>query len=232
MLPQTLIDCYNLESYDSRFQNILLSRFGIFQDSQGLVPAIVDNGGPFYGCFCDDCLPVIMKDIKRKKMKSQFNSSPAGRSERSIDELIGGDDDMDIENESVDAENDDSLDVDGREEMEYEYTDRPPMYAIANGNFIGHLPDRFQDLSRSEEATISLMIICIYLSTIVSSHMTVINTQPYIIKNPDPVLRSIPASTAGSVRVAMVGAFTEEKTARVSIKFHKSIYHTFWNHVL
>ena len=209
MLPQTLIDCYNLESYDSRFQNILLSRFGIFQDSQGLVPAIVDNGGPFYGCFCDDCLPVIMKDIKRKKRKSQFNSSPAGRSERSIDELIGGDDDMDID-----------------------YTDRPPMYAIANGNFIGHLPDRFQDLSRSEEATISLMIICIYLSTIVSSHMTVINSHHYIIKNPDPVLRSIPASTAGSVRVAMVGAFTEEKTARVSIKFHKSIYHTFWNHVL
>jgi len=216
-LPDVLSNCYNLSDFDSRLNNILLSKYGIFQDRQGIVPAVIgaNNGDPLYGCFCNDCLPVIMKDISKKKIylnrRRKTNEVDPAESDNSIDEDSAIDDDEDSTAHKADL-----FGVAADEQPMYEYTDHPPMYAIANGNFIGHLPERFQDLSRSEEAAVALMVVCIYLSTIVSSHMTVINSHHYIIKNPDPVIQNVPASTTGTVRVAMVGAFTEEKEAKVS----------------
>ena len=218
-LPPSLIDCYSLERFDDRLADILLSKYGIFVDSEGFLPATIASGrncnDSLYGCFCDDCLPVIMQDVKMTKIAKGSGRSHNDQNNVSLNDCEDSkcsDDEISVD-DVVDAmSTDDTIDT---QEPTYKYTDKPPIYAIANGNYIGHLPDQFQDLSRSEEAAVALMVVCIYLSTIVSSHMSVINSHHYIIKNPDPVIRCIPASTAGTVRVAMVGAFTEEKEAKV-----------------
>ena len=70
-LPPSLIDCYSLERFDDRLADILLSKYGIFVDSDGFLPATIASGrsnDSFYGCFCDDCLPVIMQDVKTTKI--------------------------------------------------------------------------------------------------------------------------------------------------------------------
>jgi hypothetical protein len=60
---------------------------------------------------------------------------------------------------------------------------QPPLNAIANGNWIGYLPHKFSTISRTEEQTVSLMIVCIYVSTVIGSGNKVLNSHHYIIKN-------------------------------------------------
>ena len=84
LLPQTLADCYSLSHFDRKLKGILLSKFGIFQrahdddendDTHIYIPAnpgVVSSRGrsrnePLYGCFCDECLPVIMEPVKKKR---------------------------------------------------------------------------------------------------------------------------------------------------------------------
>ena len=251
LLPETLADCYSLSHFDQKLKGILLSKFGIFQrahdddendDTHIYIPAnpgVVSSRGrsrnePLYGCFCDECLPVIMEPVKKKRVKKQkprmkTKSSNDNSSDNGADIALdyddetkanGDDSDGFSDNEAAFDEAVENMDTAGDDQEnatpEYRYTNDPPINAIANGNFIGHLPKEFEDLSRSEEAAVALMIVCIYLSTIVSSKMTVVNSHHYIIKNPDPMIRNVPASVSGTVRVAMVGAFTSENEAMVS----------------
>ena len=173
--------------------------------------------------------PVKKKRVKKQKSRMKTKSSNDNSSDNGADIALdyddetkanGDDSDGFSDNEAAFDEAVENMDTAGDDQEnatpEYRYTNDPPINAIANGNFIGHLPKEFEDLSRSEEAAVALMIVCIYLSTIVSSKMTVVNSHHYIIKNPDPMIRNVPASVSGTVRVAMVGAFTSENEAMVS----------------
>lgn len=86
----------------------------------------------------------------------------------------------------------------------------PPINAIANGNWIGYLPSRYSEYTRSDEQCICLMMMVIYLSTIAGSK-TVINSHHYIIHNHRPIIECFPRTVSDSVRMTLVGAFTKQQ---------------------
>ena len=96
---------------------------------------------------------------------------------------------------------------------------KPPMDAIANGNWIGYLPSEFSSISRTEEQTIALMILNIYLSTVITSDNKVINSHHFVIKNPNPIIREFADDVTGAVRFTLVGAHVSESMAMIRQRF-------------
>jgi hypothetical protein len=98
----------------------------------------------------------------------------------------------------------------------YEYP--PPVDAIANGHWVGYLPDKFKNFTRSDEQCLSLKQLVIYLSTI-SGSKTKICSHHYIIENPSPIITVLPGKVEGCVRLTLVGAFTSEVEASQRMRF-------------
>ncbi|KAI9338184.1 hypothetical protein BDR26DRAFT_896345 [Obelidium mucronatum] len=98
-----------------------------------------------------------------------------------------------------------------------------PAEAIANGNWIGRLPAKFGDVSRTTENVVSLMQPCIYLSSIFGhgsdSNTRNINSHHYILKNNAPVLCSVPASIGSTFRFTFVGAWTPLEIAEQKTRY-------------
>ncbi|KAI9321952.1 hypothetical protein BDR26DRAFT_904500 [Obelidium mucronatum] len=98
-----------------------------------------------------------------------------------------------------------------------------PAEAIANGNWIGRLPAKFGNVSRTTENVVSLMQPCIYLSSIFGhgsdSNTRNINSHHYILKNSAPVLRSVPASIGSTFRFTFVGAWTPLEIAEQKTRY-------------
>ena len=94
----------------------------------------------------------------------------------------------------------------------------PPVDAIANGHWIGELPERFKSFTRSDEQCLSLKQLVIYLATVSGSN-TKICSHHYIIENPTPIITVLPADIEGCVRMTLVGAFTSEVAAAQRKRF-------------
>ena len=94
-----------------------------------------------------------------------------------------------------------------------EYYTLPPKLSIRNGNYISEIPVAFNDLNRSEETSLALMVLTIFLATVIGTGRKSLNSHHYMIKNPKPIIQSIPAEVNGTVRYALVGAFTREQEA-------------------
>ena len=95
----------------------------------------------------------------------------------------------------------------------------PPMDAIANGNWIGVLPLQFAGMTRTDELSVSLMVPCVFLATIVGTNQKKICSHYYVIKNADPIIRHVPADITGSYRLTLVGALTSEAIAKQRIRY-------------
>ena len=94
----------------------------------------------------------------------------------------------------------------------------PPENAIANGNWIGILPERFKGLTRTDESSISLMVPCLHLSTVVSGHET-LDSHHFIVKNPNPVIEEVPRNLHAIHRLTLVGPMTSEVQAAQRKRF-------------
>ena len=96
----------------------------------------------------------------------------------------------------------------------------PPVNSIANGNWIGELPEEYKGYTRSDEQCLALMQACVYLSTIVGNAPSkLICSHGYIIKNPDAIINCIPKDVTGVVRMTLVGAFTSSAEAAVRKRY-------------
>ena len=58
-----------------------------------------------------------------------------------------------------------------------------------------------------------------FLATIVGTNTSKICSHFYIVKNPQPVIRCVPAEVVGSVRLTLVGAMTTDAIAQTRIRF-------------
>ena len=92
---------------------------------------------------------------------------------------------------------------------------KPPINAIANGNWIGYLPRMFWSISRTEEQACALIHVNIYLTTVVGSGYgnKMMNFHTFVIKNPNAIIRSFAHDVTGSVRFTIVGANVSEALA-------------------
>ncbi|KAJ3230489.1 hypothetical protein HDU78_008289, partial [Chytriomyces hyalinus] len=99
-------------------------------------------------------------------------------------------------------------------------TPKKPVKAIANGNWIGYLPRKFPDISRTTESVVSLMQPCIYLSSVFgNSDRKTIKSHHYISVFDKPVLRQIPAMPWDHLRVTFVGSFATEEFAQIQARY-------------
>ena len=96
---------------------------------------------------------------------------------------------------------------------------KPPINAIANGLWIGFLPEQYENLTRTDESCVGLMVLNIYLSSIIGSSRQLMNSHHFVIKNPEPIIRSVPAEVTGTVRTTLVGALTAVQTAIIRKRF-------------
>jgi hypothetical protein len=96
---------------------------------------------------------------------------------------------------------------------------KPPINSIANGNWIGYLPKEFEGITRTEEQTVALMTLQIYLSTVIASDNKVLNSHTYCIKNPHPILRYFSNDVVGKILFTIVGANIPELEAMVRQRF-------------
>ncbi|KAJ3222889.1 hypothetical protein HDU78_011554 [Chytriomyces hyalinus] len=88
---------------------------------------------------------------------------------------------------------------------------KKPVEAIANGNWIGYLPRKFPDISRTTESVVSLMQLCIYLSSVFGNlDRKTIKSHHYISVFDKPVLQQIPAMPWDHLRVTFVGSFATD----------------------
>jgi hypothetical protein len=98
---------------------------------------------------------------------------------------------------------------------------KPPINAIANGNWIGYLPSQFAaaNISRSEEQAVAIVILNIYITTVISNDARVLQSHHYMIKNPNPIVRSLQNDIAGYIRFALVGCNVTEALALIRKRF-------------
>ncbi|KAI8831302.1 hypothetical protein BJ741DRAFT_694540 [Chytriomyces cf. hyalinus JEL632] len=97
---------------------------------------------------------------------------------------------------------------------------KKPAEAIANGNWIGYLPEEFVNVSRTTESVVSLMQPCIYLSSVIgNSSGKTIKSHHYISVFDQPVLRHLPAMPWDHLRVTFVGSFATEEFAQMQARY-------------
>lgn len=96
-------------------------------------------------------------------------------------------------------------------ELMREGTKLPPVLAIANGNYIGHIPT---ELNRTNEQMIALVSSCMSISTVTGGQCRTIKAHHYVIQNTEgPILTMIPRDLTERVRVALVGSMTPAQAA-------------------
>ena len=100
----------------------------------------------------------------------------------------------------------------------YDGTCKPPLNAIAIGNWIGYLPKEFECISRTEEQAVALIILQIYLKTVIGSENKSLNSHIYLVKNSDPILRSICHVVIGTILFTLVGAHVSEQELEALIR--------------
>jgi hypothetical protein len=98
---------------------------------------------------------------------------------------------------------------------------KPPMNAIANGNWIGYLPSIFWSISRTEEQAVALMHVNIYLTTVIGSGHgnKTLNSHHFVLKHPNPFIRYFSHDVTGCVRFTIVGANVSEALAMLRQRY-------------
>lgn len=93
-------------------------------------------------------------------------------------------------------------------------TSHPPVLAIANGNYIGHIPNEFAELNRTDEQAIALVSPCVSLSTVTGGKCRTIKLHNYVVRNTEgPITAMLPRNLSSRVRVTMVGSMTPTQVA-------------------
>ena len=159
----------------------------------------------------EDALPEV---VDRLRIESSDDAVPPAPSSSETEPIMMGSESANVSHRDAEPKpHSASSTVAPEEEL------KPPINAIANGNWIGYLPRKFTTISRTEEQTVSLMIVCIYVSTVVGSGNKVLNSHHYIIKNPNPIIRSIAHDVTGSIRFTLVGANVTEALAMLRKRY-------------
>ncbi|KAI8821219.1 hypothetical protein BJ741DRAFT_681038 [Chytriomyces cf. hyalinus JEL632] len=97
---------------------------------------------------------------------------------------------------------------------------KKPAEAIANGNWIGYLPEEFVNVSRTTESVVSLMQLCISLSSVIgNSSRKTIKSHHYISVFDQPVLCHLPAMPWDHLQVTFVGSFATEEFAQMQARY-------------
>ena len=94
-----------------------------------------------------------------------------------------------------------------------------PKAAIANGFFIGTVPEFFNCLSRTELAMLNLAIPQVYLTTVRGGKNSCIRSHAYSFSNEvGPVVALLPANITDNIyiKVSIIGAMTSEQQAKVA----------------
>ncbi|OWZ04148.1 hypothetical protein PHMEG_00023998, partial [Phytophthora megakarya] len=87
-----------------------------------------------------------------------------------------------------------------------------PVDSIANGNYIGHLPRRFQVMTRTDEQAVALVLPCVSLSVVTGGPCHTIKSHHYIVRNTEgPIVDMLPRDLSCRVRVTMVGHMTKRQ---------------------
>lgn len=90
----------------------------------------------------------------------------------------------------------------------------PPSFAIANCNYIGHLPSMFKAITRTDEQTIALVLPCVSLSVVTGGACKTIKSHHYVVQNTEgAIAEMLPRDLSSRVRVTMVGSMTPAQTA-------------------
>lgn len=111
-----------------------------------------------------------------------------------------------------------------KDHLERKRSAGPPAYAIANGNFVGHLPQRFDRLTRTDEQAISLVSPCVSLSTVTGGRCRTIKSHHYIVQNTEgPIANMLPRDITSRVRVTMVGNMTKEQIAACKRRYELNL---------
>jgi hypothetical protein len=93
---------------------------------------------------------------------------------------------------------------------------KPPKLAIANGNWIGTVPDDFKALRWLEEQTVALHLPYTYICKLWKDVGTnVMKSHTFLVKNPTPFVEMIPGDVAGKTRITLVGAFTKQEKVEI-----------------
>jgi len=99
----------------------------------------------------------------------------------------------------------------------------PPTLAIANGNYIGRLPERF-NLSRTDEQAIALVSSCVSMSTVTGGPCQTIKSHHYIVENTEgPIVSMLPGDVVDRVRVAMTGCMTSSQVAACKKRYELNV---------
>jgi hypothetical protein len=95
-------------------------------------------------------------------------------------------------------------------------TTKPPKYAIANGNWIGAIPDKFASLRWLDEQTVALNLPYTYIYKLWRDAGTnVLKSHTFVVKNSTPFADMVPGDVTGKTRITLVGAFTQQEKVEI-----------------
>jgi len=194
---------------------------------------VIDKSDLFIG-ICEQCHNVLKSCKKKEKIKIIYSARQTGlgavlEGSEQVDDMAARMDCSDEDenpifkktNLSADFEIEDVQvinDIDSDDEDYFE-TRHPPAEAIANGLWIGELPEQFHGLTRTDELAISLMVPSVFLATVVGTTHHKVCSHFYVVQNKDPIIRHVPANTNESFRLTVVGAMTREEIAVQRTRF-------------
>ncbi|POM68742.1 Hypothetical protein PHPALM_15057 [Phytophthora palmivora] len=98
----------------------------------------------------------------------------------------------------------------------------PPKFAVANGLYIGSLPDKFDDSTMTENAMVNLSQSTRFLSVYRGGKHTSLRSHAYFFRSdPAPPVKLLPRSVVGTgeIAVKIVGAMTPEQKIAATRKY-------------
>ncbi|KAI8839598.1 hypothetical protein BC829DRAFT_420209, partial [Chytridium lagenaria] len=89
-----------------------------------------------------------------------------------------------------------------------------PVNSIRNGNYIGHLPDIFRSLTRTDELLLALSTPVCNITTVKPTKNGEIRSHTYLVRNTaGPLTALVPRDITNLCRVTFVGTFTSRQVA-------------------
>jgi hypothetical protein len=96
--------------------------------------------------------------------------------------------------------------------------------AIANGNFIGHIPSEFESVTRTDEQVVALVLPCVSLSVVTGGRCRTIKSHHYVVQNTEgPIVEMLPRDLSGRMRVTMVGNMTKAQAAACKKRYEVNL---------
>ncbi|KAJ3402950.1 hypothetical protein HDV05_008154 [Chytridiales sp. JEL 0842] len=96
--------------------------------------------------------------------------------------------------------------------------------SIANGNWIGWIPQRFEGLTWTDEQTIALNLPYSYVTKVFGTGTNQLRAHSYLVKQSTPFASLAPDSVTGRTRVTLVGHLTPQPKVMISHRFEWQLH--------